>query len=485
MEKRDERTDVEASSDEFGKKLTRRELVVGAGAVSAGLLLSACGSNKEAEPAPSPAPPDAAPSPPMPAPTLGDLGLEPPLKEGLAEGMYSGPTGFPGAEALQYPFDSEEGRAIFALRRLRQDGKAPDTLRVVHRAPEIFREPFTQGAPSHAQLFEEETGIRLQYVQEGFLNFVEGNRTAIENQDGSADVILMTTIGAPDLVDGGLIRPLDDFVEIHQPSWRDPEFGYMGGEPIVDRMTTYRGETTMVPWRNPTPVLLYRADLVADPAEQAAFEDRYGRELRPPVTWDEEAEVAEFFHRPNADPPLYGSTLWFGETFGMPPWHERFVSAGNPNEFFFNDDGEANLDNDAGLQATEELLRARQWTQPNNLDAFDPALARDLVGSGRVFMTTGGPGSELLAGRRAGLPGYELVQATVTPGRIVNGGLVSRPNAAGNLTYGVNAFAEPARHEAAYLFLQWLGGARVNAWVSLLPGFVGPLHVYALKNPLL
>lgn len=59
---------TQSSSDALDEKLTRRELV--AGAVGAGLLLAACGSDGNAEPAP--APPDAAPSPPMLAPTLGD-----------------------------------------------------------------------------------------------------------------------------------------------------------------------------------------------------------------------------------------------------------------------------------------------------------------------------------------------------------------------------------------------------------------------------
>ena len=75
--------------------------------------------------------------------------------------MYGGPVGFDGAERYQYPLDSEEGRAIDGLRKLSQDGKAPDTLivQVLELRPAAVREGLPEGAPTPpSQLFEEETG---------------------------------------------------------------------------------------------------------------------------------------------------------------------------------------------------------------------------------------------------------------------------------------------------------------------------------------
>ncbi|MBL8861245.1 MAG: extracellular solute-binding protein [Planctomycetes bacterium] len=46
--------------------------------------------------------------------------------------------------------------------------------------------------------------------------------------------------------------------------------------------------------------LAYRKDWFEDPAEQAAFQARFGRALQVPGTWQEFAEVAEFFQRPDA-----------------------------------------------------------------------------------------------------------------------------------------------------------------------------------------
>ena len=49
----------------------------------------------------------------------------------------------------------------------------------------------------------------------------------------------------------------------------------------------------------------------------------------------------------------------------------------------------------------------------------------------------------------------------------------------------MNGFAETARQEAAYLFLQWLGGARTRTWLSAsFSGLLDPLHTYSLADPL-
>ena len=276
---------------------------MGAGAVGAGVLLAACGTESGSEPAAAPAPTDASPSP-MPAPSTGDQSPEPPLKEGLAEGMYGGPTGFEGAERYQYPFDSEEGRAISALRRLRQDGVAPETLRIARG--DLFNQPFPEGGSSPVQLLEDETDIRIEFLDFD-LDEHANNVDRAAKRDGSVEVLNVRYMETPELVRLNLLHPLDEFVSEYRPSWLDDELGYLNAEALVNRFTQFMGTTYAVGIRNDPLVWPHQVGLIQDPAEQGAFEDRYGRELRFPLTWDEHAEVAEFFHRPNADPPLFGS----------------------------------------------------------------------------------------------------------------------------------------------------------------------------------
>ena len=56
--------------------------------------------------------------------------------------------------------------------------------------------------------------------------------------------------------------------------------------------------------------MAYRKDLFDDPAQQAAFQAKYGRPLAVPKTWDDYAQVAEFFTQP--DKNLYGTTIMAG-----------------------------------------------------------------------------------------------------------------------------------------------------------------------------
>jgi multiple sugar transport system substrate-binding protein len=68
---------------------------------------------------------------------------------------------------------------------------------------------------------------------------------------------------------------------------------------------------------------------------------------------------------------------------------------------------------------------------------------------------------------------------------MVNGKLVRRTVIFYNISYGVNAFAPKSRHEAAYLFLQWAGGARMYTYLTANPGgYQDPHHAISFHDPL-
>ena len=53
-----------------------------------------------------------------------------------------------------------------------------------------------------------------------------------------------------------------------------------------------------LPYHTGHKCLIYRKDLIDDPAEQADYEKRFGSRLTVPHTWDEFTQVARFFNRP-------------------------------------------------------------------------------------------------------------------------------------------------------------------------------------------
>ena len=474
------------------RPITRKQLVAGAGATSFGLLLAACGGGEEAATTEAPpatteeAPPATTEEAP-PATTAAPTG-EAPLKEGLGEGMYGGPLGFPGVERYQYPLDSEEGRAISALRKLRQDGKAPDKLivQVLNFARPQLEQGFPEGAPSHVQLFEEETGIKIEFVETTPAEEYQENLRNASTKNGSFDLVTTAIEELGDFAEAGLLLNLDEYVAKYQPSWLDPEFGYAGGEPTVNLFTKYRGSTYAVAFDNDTQPYFYRSDLLESPEEQAAFADKYGRPLEFPLTWEHHDEVAEFFTRPDADVPLYGDVNTFAPFWGAVKWNERFVCAANPNQIYFNDDGSANVNNEAGIRAFAELLKALEYHSPGALEK-DWLAQYQLMGAGNGFMGGAFPNQSKIVPGNPDLDTADVgqyIKSDVTPGREVDGVLVRRPVIFYNISYSVNAFADPSHHEAAYLFLQWAGGARVYTWLTFNPGgYQDPHHVYTFSDP--
>ena len=165
----------------------------------------------------------------------------------------------------------------------------------------------------------------------------------------------------------GLLRPLDDYVAKYRPSWNDPKYGYAGGRSTVQLFTQYNGQTYWVAFDNDTQPYVYRYDLFHNPTEKANFEDKYGQPLGFPQTWDDQAKIAEFFTRPDAATPLYGSVERKGPFWGKVNWQHRFVSSADPNMYYFKPDGSANVNNTAGIRAATEHLRSLQWSEPGNL----------------------------------------------------------------------------------------------------------------------
>lgn len=63
-----------------------------------------------------------------------------------------------------------------------------------------------------------------------------------------------------------------------------------------------------MPSNSAVTMMIYRSDLLEDPAEKTAFESEYGYELAPAATWDQYRDIAEFFTR-DAGEQLAGETL--------------------------------------------------------------------------------------------------------------------------------------------------------------------------------
>ncbi|MBF0217838.1 MAG: extracellular solute-binding protein, partial [Candidatus Omnitrophica bacterium] len=108
----------------------------------------------------------------------------------------------------------------------------------------------------------------------------------------------------------------------------------------------------------------YRKDLFIDPAEKKAFLERYGHELKVPVSWKEINEIAEFFTRP--DKGIYGVGLITSEEYDT-------VTMGFENIFFSlgGDYGDEKyrvkgiLNSEKSVKALEFFKELYKFTPPN------------------------------------------------------------------------------------------------------------------------
>jgi len=459
------RNDEVSSSAEGGRALSRRNFVAVSAAAGVGWVLTSCGGSDDA---PKKGPGKA-------------------LKAGLAAGMLGGPTGFPGAERYQYPEDSPEGRAILALRRLKRDGKAPSEI-VVQQFPGTIAQwtkPWPEGGPSLNQVFEEETGIKIKLVPTDPTQEFANNLRAATLKDDSFHVVQLGISDVGELVEAGLLADLDEFVDKYKPDYAEDPKSYIGGEARVAMFNKYAGRYHGVTFDGDWQVWYYNSKLFEDSKFKTEFEDRYGRPLEVPKTWEDYSDVAAFFTR--RDDNLLGDTSLKNPFWGLTSYLLRYVSLAAPNQYYFDEDGTALIGSDAGIQALEEHRKAMEYSFPDaTAKSFPEQFGSFGDGSAAMGLSWINLTKFVTPGSEGDKGGAKYIRSTVPPGREIDGTLIQRSVLGEtHVTRGVNRFIDKNAQEAAYLLLQWAGGSHVYTWyTSNTGGFDDPHHTYSVDDPL-
>lgn len=404
--------------------------------------------------------------------------------DALAPGMIGGPTGFEGAERYQYGPDTPEGRAVEAIKAMKGAGTAPARIVLGLSDGSIgqLTQPFPAGAPSIKELWEKETGIPLEIV--GVPNGQEFTKTMqdISTKGGAFDIYAVEWNRLGDLAETSGIVNLDDFVAKHRPEWDDPERGYVGGQKGVSLLNQYRGSTYGVSLDGDFQTWVYRTDLFNDESEKKAFADEHGYELATPTTWKQFDEIAAFFHRP--DKGLFGSTDLRNQGWGYTNWYQRFVSMASPNQFLFDDAGNALINSEAGVKATEEYLASLAHHSPDAITWGWPEQYGNFAAAGAAMTCAFSNLPKFLDNKaNEGSKITGKIGSMLPPGREIDGQLVRRSVLWLNLSASVSSQSQ--HPEACYLFLQWLGSSRIYAWMTANPGgYFDPFRLSDFSDPL-
>jgi multiple sugar transport system substrate-binding protein len=402
--------------------------------------------------------------------------------DALASGMIGGPTGFDGAERYQYGPDTPEGRAVEAAKAMKASGTDKIVLGLSDGSIGQLTQPFPAGAPSIKDLWEKETGITLEIV--GVPNGQEFTKTMqdISTKGGAYDIYAVEWNRLGDLVETGGIVNLDDFVAKHKPEWDAPETGYVNGAKGVSLLNQYRGSTYGVSLDGDFQTWVYRTDLFNDENERKAFADKHGYALAAPKTWKQLDEIAAFFYRP--DKNLLGSTDLRNQGWGYTNWYQRYVSMGSPNQFLFDDSGKPLINSEPGVAATNEYIASLAYKSPDAVSWGWPEQYGNFAKGGAAmtcafsnlpkFLDNAGNKDSMVTGK---------IGSMLPPGREVDGKLISRSVLWLNLSASVSTQAK--NPEACYLFLQWLGSARIYAWMTANPGgYFDPFRLSDFSDPL-
>ena len=157
-----------------------------------------------------------------------------------------------------------------------------------------------------AKDFTAETGIQVVVDQIPWGQFETKVFTAFAAKADTYDIIIGDSQWLGRSAKGGHYVELTDWMKTNNiDSGISPKaLKYLGEYPKGS------GKYYAVPAEADCNGFAYRQDLFDDPKEKESFNAKYGYELGIPKTYDQMRDIAEFFTRPQSDPPLYGIAMW-------------------------------------------------------------------------------------------------------------------------------------------------------------------------------
>lgn len=225
-----------------------------------------------------------------------------------------------------------------------------------------------------ADAYKEETGTTVTLVELPYDGLYDRISSELASGQVSFDVAALDAIWLSAFADG--VTPLDD---LFTDDVKADLFPGLVSEAQVD------GSFVGMPvWTN-SEILFYRTDLFEDPAEQAAFQEKYGYELAPPADWEQYRDVAEFFTRDtdgDGQVDLYGTDVKGAvET----EWLATVSQAGEEHMVLDAESGEVTIDDAEHLEALDYYTSLLPYA-PSGAAQLDWAGAQNLFYQGQLAM---------------------------------------------------------------------------------------------------
>ena len=307
-----------------------------------------------------------------------------------------------------------------------------------------------------------ETGIAVDYVEVPLGEINQKVLLEAVARSGAFDIALPASFGVPDLAESGILVNLDKYAQKYEPADFQKDKMYT----IADY---YKGSLYGYETDGDTYLMFYNKPWIEKSDESKAFADKYGYALKVPDTWEELDAMMAFFHRPEKN--MFGGALFRTQYFIAWEWWGRFHAKGC---YPLADDLTPQINNDAGVAALEELIKASQHQYPGaktnglfeNFEAY---------GQGDKFANIGWGGTQkYLNSDKSKLKGK--LAFGLMPGGRVDGKLLRAPYFNWGWNYVVSSVSrEP---EIAYLFTLYAASAVMSTIaVRDVDGYFDPFRL--------
>jgi multiple sugar transport system substrate-binding protein len=276
-------------------------------------------------------------------------------------------------------------------------------------------------------------------------------------KDGTWDIAFIVTDWIAEAVTEGALLDLAPRMRLEPV----PDYP-TGWAPSLTRFQSFGDAVYGLPYHDGPECLVYRRDLFADRAAQAAFAAQHGRQLTVPRTWDEFAAVARFFTRPEAG---QWGTIFAGYPDGHNTVYDFCLQLWSRDGELIDGAGVPTLDTPAAAAALDfyrHLVNDRTATPPGQED-FDSVKSGEAFAAGEIAMMVNWFGFAAVC-EQPGTPVQGKVDVAPVPAGA--GGRAVSLN-----VYWLLAIGAGSRHQdEAYAFIRHACGPAMDKLLTLEGG---------------
>jgi len=202
--------------------------------------------------------------------------------------------------------------------------------------------------------FQQATGIAITNIKDlSTPSIPQAAMAEALTRSPDFDIIHLGSEMIPSLVSAGFLEPLDEYM--HKADYKMDAVGDYAN------LATYDGKTYGIITDGNIFVHQLRKDLFEDADNKKKFEDKFGKPLAYPKTWDDDFQQMKFFHNPEKG--IYGSGNLRSRGFGYVWFVMYLYSFGG---FPFDADLKPTVNSEAGKKAIALYLRDKEVAFPDS-----------------------------------------------------------------------------------------------------------------------